>query len=273
MNDKQLLFFLEAARQLNFTKAAENLFTTQPTVTYQITQLEEDLGVPLFERANKRVFLTPAGEVLYKRGQELAALWRLTEEELKEAQSNLETLRIGHYDADGDVYFMDVITVFSKQHPEFKLKLSFPHANDIPNMLLREELHTAITYEFPSEIEGLDYLTLYEHQEYCILSDTHSLANQAMLSFTDLEEEVLILNLDPMPLSPPQNSQMEPLMKCVLTHMDKGLVYPSPTMKSGLYDACLKKGILLVPSFLKYLPKGLVQIPLSTGADHKTALL
>ena len=56
--------FHAVAKQLSFTKAAEALFMTQPAVTFQIKQLEDELGQPLFERIDKKVVTTEAGELL-----------------------------------------------------------------------------------------------------------------------------------------------------------------------------------------------------------------
>ena len=73
MADRRLQVFHAVARQLSFTKAAEQLFMTQPAVTFQIKQLEEHLNARLFERNHGRITLTPAGElVLHYAGKILA---------------------------------------------------------------------------------------------------------------------------------------------------------------------------------------------------------
>lgn len=62
MNTKQMDYCIELARTQNFSRAAENLFVSQPTFSYQIRLLEEEIGFPLFTRNGKGASLTPAGE-------------------------------------------------------------------------------------------------------------------------------------------------------------------------------------------------------------------
>ncbi|MCR5230250.1 MAG: LysR family transcriptional regulator, partial [Solobacterium sp.] len=61
MNTKQIDCCIELARTLNFSRAADNLFISQPTLSYQIRLLEEEIGFALFERSGKGASLTPAG--------------------------------------------------------------------------------------------------------------------------------------------------------------------------------------------------------------------
>ena len=77
----QLRIFEAIARRKSFTRAAEELFLTQPTVSAQIKQLTEIVGMPLFEQIGKRIFLTAAAEALYETAQnirEQLALFEMT---------------------------------------------------------------------------------------------------------------------------------------------------------------------------------------------------
>ena len=62
MNTKQMEYIIELAQTKNFNKAAENLFISQPTLTYQIKNAEDEIGFLIFDRSSKGVSLTPAGE-------------------------------------------------------------------------------------------------------------------------------------------------------------------------------------------------------------------
>ena len=66
MADRRLQVFHAVAKHLSFTKAAETLFMTQPAVTSQVKQLEEHLNTRLFDRAQGRIALTPAGQVAFE---------------------------------------------------------------------------------------------------------------------------------------------------------------------------------------------------------------
>ena len=82
----QLRIFEAIARRKNFTRAAEELFLTQPTVSAQIKQLTDIVGMPLFEQIGKRIFLTVAGEALYKTGQNIREQLALFEMSIADMQ-------------------------------------------------------------------------------------------------------------------------------------------------------------------------------------------
>jgi DNA-binding transcriptional LysR family regulator len=75
MTTKQMDYCIELARTLNFSRAAENQFVSQPTLTYQIRLLEEEVGFPIFERSGKGASLTSAGgqfvSVLSRKNQKI----------------------------------------------------------------------------------------------------------------------------------------------------------------------------------------------------------
>lgn len=74
MNTQELKCFLRVADRLNFTRAAQELYLTPPTVTHHIQRLEKELGVTLFIRDNKSVRLTAAGEIFYQEPQDILLL-------------------------------------------------------------------------------------------------------------------------------------------------------------------------------------------------------
>src|SRR5258708_34625637 len=82
MENFRLKVFRTVADNLNFRQAAEALYLTQPAVTLQIKALEEDLGVPLFDRTENRVALTEAGRILLKHTKKVEALTAVARQEL-----------------------------------------------------------------------------------------------------------------------------------------------------------------------------------------------
>src|SRR5258706_10679267 len=84
MADRRLQVFHAVAKHLSFTKAAETLFMTQPAVTFQIKQLEEHLNTRLFDRAQGRIALTPAGELAREYAERILALSAELDTRLKE---------------------------------------------------------------------------------------------------------------------------------------------------------------------------------------------
>src|SRR6185295_3291744 len=89
MADRRLQVFHAVAKQMSFTKAAETLFMTQPAVTFQIKQLEEQYNTRLFERGHGRVALTSAGEIVYDYAERILGLSAELDTRLKEMTGRL----------------------------------------------------------------------------------------------------------------------------------------------------------------------------------------
>lgn len=89
MEFRVLNYFLAVAREENITKAAQNLHVTQPTLSRQIAQLEEELGVKLFQRSNHHIILTEDGMILKRRAQEIIALAEKTKVDLNHGEQML----------------------------------------------------------------------------------------------------------------------------------------------------------------------------------------
>lgn len=96
MELRLLRYFLTAAKEQSFTKAAEQLHITQPTLSRQMAAFEEELGITLFIRSGKKISLTDEGILLKRRAQEILNLKEKTLEELKGKEEVVEgTITIG----------------------------------------------------------------------------------------------------------------------------------------------------------------------------------
>lgn len=87
MELKQLEYFLKVAEQLNFSRAAESLYISQPALSYQIAELERELGAELFVRDRRKVSLTPEGEALMLPAQEMLEHAALLPDVIRKSQS------------------------------------------------------------------------------------------------------------------------------------------------------------------------------------------
>ena len=119
-----LKYFLAVAREENITKAANVLHITQPTLSRQLAQLEEDLNVKLFIRGKRSIVLTNEGMLLRRRAEEIIDLVDKTQKELLEQEANIDgTITIGY----GELYAVDIlariIKEFKKKHPLVKFNL------------------------------------------------------------------------------------------------------------------------------------------------------
>lgn len=96
MELRVLNYFLTVAREENFTRAAEQLHVTQPTLSRQIADLEAELGVKLFTRSNHNIILTDDGMLLKRRAQEIVSLAERTKQDFLFREENIEgTVTIG----------------------------------------------------------------------------------------------------------------------------------------------------------------------------------
>ncbi len=124
---RQLKVFERVARRLSFTRAAEELFLTQPAVSMQIKQLEEVIGLPLFERLGKKIYLTRAGEELYQLSRTVAQQIDDAEQLIEELKGS-ETGRLNVSVANTVHYFaIRLLAEFCRRHP--KVKVSFKVTN------------------------------------------------------------------------------------------------------------------------------------------------
>lgn len=89
MTDTQVECFIEAAKEKNISKAAENLFLTQQAASSQIKALEKELGFKLFHRKTKGISLTKEGELLYKEWEELIERFRISIDKVKDFHLNM----------------------------------------------------------------------------------------------------------------------------------------------------------------------------------------
>ncbi|MBP3793122.1 MAG: LysR family transcriptional regulator [Ruminococcus sp.] len=118
MDIRVLKYFLAVAREQSFSVAAQRLFLSQPTLSRQLSELESELGKPLFIRSNKGVTLTDEGMMLRKRAEEIVELVEKTEQEIKQSSDNISgTVYIGA----GETYAVKLIADTARE-----LKTDYP---------------------------------------------------------------------------------------------------------------------------------------------------
>ena len=119
----QLEYFCVAARYHNITKAANELFVTQPSVSNAIKSLEEEFGVNLFYRHNNKLTLTPEGEKFYKSAEELLAHADAVTSEFYELRKQATPIRIGIPPMLGTIYLPDMYLSLREEFPEVDFRL------------------------------------------------------------------------------------------------------------------------------------------------------
>lgn len=123
MEMRELRYFIAVAREGSITKAAESLFITQPSLSRQLTMLEEKFGVQLFVRGNRSTELTEKGKLLYQYALEIIDLVDKTEREIKENESITGEIVIGSGICESVNILSDIMNAFSKEYPLVKFDL------------------------------------------------------------------------------------------------------------------------------------------------------
>ena len=142
MTRKHFTIFVEVCRFLNFSQAAEALNTTQPAVSLAVKELESHYGVALFERMNRRVYLTPAGEALLATAQDVLRGFQEAEETL--GQGRPLALRVGANVSIGEAGLAQVLGRFRQEHPQVRLRALVANSDKIQSLLAENQLDVGI---------------------------------------------------------------------------------------------------------------------------------
>lgn len=142
MTRKHFTIFVEVCRFLNFSQAAEALNTTQPAVSLAVKELESHYGVALFERMNRRVYLTPAGEALLATAQDVLRGFQEVEETL--GQGRPLALRVGANVSFGEAGLAQVLGRFRQEHPQVRLRALVANSDKIQSLLAENQLDVGI---------------------------------------------------------------------------------------------------------------------------------
>ncbi|MFN3750931.1 MAG: LysR substrate-binding domain-containing protein [Thiobacillus sp.] len=188
---RQLQVFEAAARLGGYTRAAETLHLSQPAVSMQIRQLEEQAGMPLFDQIGKKIHLTDAGRALYRHAQDILA-------QVQEAQLELEEMRgvrrgqLNITIASTANYFAPkLLAAFCQRHPDVKVSLDVSNREHILALLNEADKDLAIMGR-PPEASDLVAHPFMENPLVVIASPAHPLARESRIPLARLAEESFI---------------------------------------------------------------------------------
>lgn len=196
MNTTQIKYFLTAARTLNFTEAAAQLYISQPALSKQITAIETELNMMLFVRSKKKVRLTPAGAVLLR---ELPDLENYYDDILRKArianEGNAGELSIGILEGQmvGDA-FTRSFGRFSQIYPNISVRLLRDSFSGLRRQLEDATIDLAITLDFDiSGIPDLQYEIIGTCPAIAALSKNHPLAANPPALWSELKGQTFIV--------------------------------------------------------------------------------
>ena len=194
MTTKQIDYCIELSHTLNFSRAAENLFVSQPTFSYQIRLLEEEIGFTIFERSGKGASLTPAGSqfVTFLAGMR---------EDLKRAVEQGQNFSAKYQDSISislmvrqALYFLpEAMRSFERTYPKVQILPVFQYENGIESFLRREVDILFALKEQTRQLVGVEVTELFESRIYLIAQKDDPLAGKNRIVQEDLYGRTLMV--------------------------------------------------------------------------------
>ena len=155
MADRRLQVFHAVARHLSFTRAAEALFMTQPAVTFQIRQLEEQYNTRLFERRHGSISLTPADELVLSYAERILALSDELDTRLAEMTGEMRgPLLLGASTTIAEFMLPRVLGEFNALYPQVRARLIVANSESIAARVAEHTLDLGLI-EAPAKVPGL----------------------------------------------------------------------------------------------------------------------
>ncbi len=188
----QLKVFEAAARHGSFTRAAEELFLTQPTVSMQIKQLTKSVGLPLFEQVGKRLYLTEAGKELFVTCRQLFETIAQFEMKvadlkgLKRGQLRLSVITTAKY------FIPRLLGPFCELYPGIDISLQVTNHEGILERLANNQDDVYIMSQFPEQLD-VNFKAFLENPLVVLAPHNHPLAKEKNISIQRLAEEPFIM--------------------------------------------------------------------------------
>src|SRR5689334_15920882 len=187
-----LVGFESAARHLSFTKAGEELFLTQSAVSRQIKELEDQLGVPLFERRHRALALTEAGQQFYASAAQVLSTMRSATERLREKAGRKRPLSVTTTSSFAALWLIPRLAGFTRTHPGIDVRIT---ADSRVQDLERDGLDVAIRHG-PAALAGPNAVRLMGERVFPVASPK-LLKRLPLEAPADLAEHVLLQYHDP----------------------------------------------------------------------------
>lgn len=194
MEIRVLRYFLTVAREESITKAAEALHITQPTLSRQIAQMEEEMGVRLFDRGTRKILLTNEGLLLRRRAEEILELVDKTQKELSAQDELIEgTVSIGCGDLAAVHMLSELFRAFHQRYPAVSFDLYTATADYIKERMDLGLTDAGLLLE-PIDIEKYNYIRLNCREQWvAVMPPDSPLAKLDKIRPSDLRDLPLIL--------------------------------------------------------------------------------
>jgi DNA-binding transcriptional LysR family regulator len=186
MADRRLQVFYTVARQLSFTKAAEQLFMTQPAVTFQVKQLEEQFNTRLFERTHGRIALTPVGRLVMDYAERILALTEEMDARVADISGSIAgPLLLGASTTIAEFILPQILGEFKGAHPEVQARMMVANSETIVNRVADHTIDVGLI-ESPSYLPSLQNEICCDDELVAICAPDHVLAKRTSVQAQEL---------------------------------------------------------------------------------------
>jgi DNA-binding transcriptional LysR family regulator len=192
VDTRVLRYFVAIAERLSFTRAAKDLYVSQPVLSRQIKQLEDELGAALFERSGQGTGLTATGAELLPLARNLLKEWQETTRFVRSAAADeTNILRVGFVVAGGGILAGRARGVLAARHPQLTLQPKrFDWGGEAE--ALRQGLADVAYLWLPADTAGLQFRVVARERRWVALATDHPLTSRAAVSINDLNDDRLM---------------------------------------------------------------------------------
>ncbi|MBQ1506622.1 MAG: LysR family transcriptional regulator [Erysipelotrichales bacterium] len=194
MNTKYFDSILELAKTKNFNRAAENLYITQPALTYQINSAEEEIGFRIFDRSGKGASLTPAGEQFVAALREINTEWKRSVEQGQNFSVKYrDNIRIAMSTRADIVYLPEIMNLYEKEEPSVSVTPYFDYYHSIDSFLRGEQDIVFAVRDAVRQIPDINVYPFFDSQIYLVCRKNDVLAKKEKITEKDLEGRTLLV--------------------------------------------------------------------------------
>lgn len=195
MELRSLQYYLAVVREGTILQAAQSLHVAQPSLSRAMKELEEELGVTLFVRGNRRITLTEEGMVLRKRAEELVRLMQMTKDEVSQIHTHLSgQVNIGAGESQSFHFLSRLASQINQDHPDIRFHITSGDTEDLLDSLDNGLIDCAVLF---TDIDHTLYQSIALPQTDTfgvLLPKSHPLAQKEVLTFQDLKEQPIIIS-------------------------------------------------------------------------------
>ncbi|AND79234.1 LysR family transcriptional regulator [Streptococcus pantholopis] len=244
MNIKQVEYLIETAKTLNLSRAAENLFISQPSLSYQIKVIEEEVGFLIFDRIGKSIRLTPAGQQLISSLQRISVEWQLAIEQAQNmGEKYKNSIKIGFASRSALYLLPQAIKEFEEKQPTVQIVPEIQAPNDSITAFIQKELDMILLPKEEAEkLTGITAYPLYTSHIYLLCQNKDPLAQKSHVASKDLAHRTLLINGG-------SSKTLRQVQQRVLSQVPISY-YNSPTHDFTLIQVASDKAICLSPGYL-----------------------